>query len=172
MNILVFIFYVLAFAVQDYFWEIQIQLLENHLFIGSLVFLPHGIRVMSIIFFKYEILPSLLFAHIASGLLFLLENWTIVDLIIKSFLSVLSIAVAYFLLTKHQGKGEYKINLSSIFLLTVLSSIFNSIVNSIYGYFLYSDFHQQLFSFLLGDIFGAIIVYLIFYYVKYFYQKI
>lgn len=172
MNILVFIFYVVAFAVQDYFWEIQIQLLENYVFIGSLVFLPHGIRVMSIIFFKYDILPGLLFAHIATGLLFMLENWTAVDLILKSFLSVLSIAIAYFLLSNQQGKSEFKINLSSIFLLTILSSVFNSILNSIYGYYFYADFQFQLFTFILGDIIGAILVYFIFYYVKYFYKRI
>lgn len=172
MNFLAFIFYILSFQVQQFFWEIQIKILDPSLYLGSLIFLPHGIRVMSLIFFKLDILLGLYFAHVVTGLLYLQDLLRPIDIIFKSFLSITAMALAYIFIIQLQQKREFNITISSIFIFTLLSSLFNSILNGLYGYLVYGGFQHQFFSFLIGDILGAFTIYILFYSIKYFYSRI
>ena len=65
-NILVFLLFLSFFFIQRIFFNlIQDTTID---FAGSLIYLPHGIRVLATLVGGRKIIPGLLLGHIASGL--------------------------------------------------------------------------------------------------------
>jgi hypothetical protein len=70
-NIFVFVVFILFFWIQKLtFFQIQSNFQNSTVALGaaSLVFLPHGVRVLSYIFFGPKIFYGLFLAHIITGL--------------------------------------------------------------------------------------------------------
>lgn len=157
-SFIIFVTYALAWLLEFYvIGSLQSQIpVVNHQ-IASLVFLPHGIRVMSIILLGQRALVPLLAISVLTGLfLFNLE-----DAIILSSLSIFSLYVTLKMSKIHSlGMDLKNIALKNIIFISTLSSILSSFLNSIFKYFNNSDldsFLSILLTHTLGDILGAIV---------------
>ena len=157
-SFIIFVTYALAWLLEFYvIGTLQNQIpIINHQ-VASLIFLPHGIRVMSIILLGQRALIPLFAVSVLTGLfLFNLEN-----VIILSLLSIFSLYVTLKISKIHSlGMDVKNITLKNIIFISALSSILSSFLNSIFKYFNNSDFDSFLSILLthtLGDILGAIV---------------
>lgn len=130
-NLYIIIFYYFLW----YFSYNYIMPVEKFLFsssdlvIPSLIFLPHGARIISSIAYGIRIFPGLFLAHIITGLFFIDNIYLILSL---SITSVLSVYLAIFLvLKKFSIKNIFEITLKNIIFITIISSLINSIGNSL-----------------------------------------
>jgi hypothetical protein len=65
-NILVFLLFLSFFFIQRLFFDVIQD--TTIAFAGSLIYLPHGIRVLATLIGGRKIIPGLLLGHIVSGL--------------------------------------------------------------------------------------------------------
>jgi hypothetical protein len=157
-SFIIFVTYALAWLLEFYvIGSLQNQIpIINHQVV-SLIFLPHGIRVMSIILLGQRALIPLFAVSVLTGL-FLLD---LEDAIILSLLSIFSLFVTLKMSKIHSlGMDVKNITLKNIIFISALSSILSSFLNSIFKYFNSSDFDSFLNILLthtLGDISGAIV---------------
>ena len=174
-SFIIFVTYALAWLLEFYVvGTLQSQILKINHQLASIIFLPHGIRVMSIILLGQRALIPLLAVSILTGLfLFNLEN-----VIILSLLSIFSLFVTLKISKIHSlGMHVKNITLKNIIFISTLSSILSSFLNSIFKYFNNSNFESFLSILLthtLGDILGAIVCFYVlgFMYKLFFVKKI
>jgi len=174
-SFIIFVTYALAWLLEFYVvgtLQSQITIINHQ--IASLIFLPHGIRVMSIVLLGQRALIPLFAVSVLTGLfLYNLEN-----AIILSLLSIFSLYVTLKMSRIHSlGMDVKNITLKNIIFISALSSILSSFLNSIYKYFNNSDFDSFLSILLthtLGDILGAIVCFYVlgFMYKLFFVKKI
>jgi hypothetical protein len=169
-NLYVLIFYYFSW----YFTFHLIIPFEKFLFssadlvIPSLIFLPHGIRIISSIAYGIRIFPGLLLAHIITGLFFVNNIYLILNLSITSVLSVYF--AIYLVLKKFSIKDISEISLKNILFITLISSLINSTGNSIITNlsFTQNEFIKDAVNYCIGDILGTL---LLFYLIKYLNQN-
>ena len=176
-NILVFLLFNLLFIIQ-WFLIKSFQSLDIA-FAASLIYLPHGLRVLATLIGGTKILPGLFFGHLISGFFFhyvdfnfvlleMLNNMSLKNMLIvvlTSLGSTYAVIMSIYFLNLNL-KIIKNISLKTIFIISIISSIINSFfTNSIY-YIGYDNWHvsEQFFQYILGDVVGAFIV---FYFLKY-----
>ena len=171
-NILVFVSYFIFFWFQNLtFFKIQNSLFPPVLIgAASLVFLPHGIRVLSFIFFGPKVFPGLLIAHIITGFAF---NEVFIEIVITSFFSTLCVLLAIKIYSGSFLVRDIKMfDAKFIFIISLISAIINSLTVNTTWLFLKDDiafsslYGSQVFRFIVGDLIGTIILFYLFIFVR------
>ena len=169
---LVMLLYVGSYQVVAYVID-PLQMYFGTLTFASLVFLPHGIRVLSAIF--YGARNSFVYIFLASCLVFLL-NGLPARTELTQFLQLLANAscVPIALVILRFGFGDDHISLSNVgprtwrsfVVLVIFSSLLNGVMQNLalhFGGTGINDF-SLLLTFTIGDIIGAIVIFVIAHY--------
>ena len=171
-NLLIVSLFIISFALQNSFVEIFFNYFNSNNFSGSLIYLPHGIRVIAVLAFGWNIFPALFIGSYLTGLYiinnnfdFSLLNITSAEIvIIGSLISASCVFVsAYFVqalnpLTKLDVRS---IEIKTILIVVIASSIVNSLFQNVLYGFAYSNWQSlvQFFQYLIGDTFGALLIF-------------
>jgi len=159
LNILTALAYIILFVFQQHFlFPLQQQFFNFGLLSGSLLFLPHGIRVLSVLLGGIWILPGLFIGHLITAIYYF-EILNFMESFLRVLLSLVSIYLPYYLFKLK------KITLKNILILALLSSLLNSIFQSLYLQISMINLDPHLiFSYLIGDLLGCLVL---FYFIKY-----
>ena len=176
-NFLVFCLFVILFILQDFFFKV----LQNSSFplAASLIYLPHGLRVLATLIGGSKILFGLFMGHFITGIYihysnnlstFFNDSTTISLIFITSIISTFCVFVSIKLL-KSFDKRLHKITLKTILLISILSALTNSLFVNLTYYFFIKDWslNNQIIQYFLGDIIGSLIF---FYIIKNIYKNI
>ena len=158
-NILTALSYIILFVFQQHFlFPLQQQFFNFGVLSGSLLFFPHGVRVLSVLLGGIWILPGLLIGHLVTAI-YHLEILNYFEVFLRAILSLLSIYLPYYLLNLKN------ISLRNILILAIVSSLLNSISQSLYLQISMINLDPYLiFSYLIGDLLGSLVL---FYLIKY-----
>ena len=165
LNVVIFFSYILLFIFQQHLiYPLQSHFINLGVLTGSLIFLPHGIRVLAVMIGGWHIFPGLFVAHLITAV-YHLESVNEWESVIRSFLTMIAIYTPYLIW------GSRKISLQSIIIFSLISSILNSGLQTFYlQYSLLNLNPYVLLTYLIGDILGAFILFYIFRYFKYLIQ--
>jgi hypothetical protein len=165
LNVVIFFSYILLFIFQQHLiYPLQNHFINLGVLTGSLIFLPHGIRVLAVMIGGWHIFPGLFVAHLMTAV-YHLESVNEWETIIRALLTMIAIYTPYLIL------GSQKISLQSIIIFSLISSILNSGLQTFYlQYSLLNLNPYVLLTYLIGDILGAFILFYIFRYFKYLIQ--
>ena len=166
-NIFVFFLYILFFWIQKLtFFQIQTSFQNSTVALGaaSLVFLPHGVRVLSYTFFGPKIFYGLFLAHFISGLSI---SSSYFDIIFLSFFSTICALIAIKIYTGTWHLKNIKIfNFKFIVYVSFIAALINSFSNNTYKLLQGGNFNElytsQVFQFIIGDIIGTIVLFYLF----------
>jgi len=158
-NLFVAISYIVLFIFQQHFiFPLQEQFFNFGILSGSLIFFPHGVRVLSVMLGGIWILPGLFVAHLVTAV-YHLELLNYIEVFIRAVLSIVSIYLPYYFLKLKE------ISLKNILIMALLSSLLNSLFQSLYLQISMINLDPYLiFSYLIGDLLGCITI---FYFIKY-----
>lgn len=165
LNVVIFFSYILLFIFQQHLiYPLQNHFINLGVLTGSLIFLPHGIRVLAVMIGGWHIFPGLFVAHLMTAV-YHLESVNEWETVIRALLTMIAIYTPYLIL------GSRKITLQSIIIFSLISSILNSGLQTFYlQYSLLNLNPYVLLTYLIGDILGAFILFYIFRYFKYLIQ--
>ena len=165
LNVVFFFSYILLFIFQQHLiYPLQSHFINLGVLTGTLIFLPHGIRVLAVMIGGWHIFPGLFVAHLITAV-YHLESVNEWESVIRSFLTMIAIYTPYLIW------GSQKISLQSIIIFSLISSILNSGLQTFYlQYSLLNLNPYVLLTYLIGDILGAFILFYIFRYFKYLIQ--
>ena len=140
VSITVYIFYTLIYAVWSYLQILDLANLNpNKEWLGSMCYLPHGVRVLMFCFFRYYSIPALYLAEITSPV-FVGPNDYVDGWNVAAIGSVLSVIIAVELIKwSKAANGTFSLfrpinfkNYKSIILVIIISSLINGLLaNSI-----------------------------------------
>ena len=172
-NILVFLLFLSFFFIQRIFFNlIQDTTID---FAGSLIYLPHGIRVLATLVGGRKIIPGLLLGHIVSGLYThsfatstniefaeILNLETSIINLLTSIGSSFCVLLALFILNINYDYIK-SITLKTIFLVSIISSVINSFFTNTIYFISYENWEigTQFFQYIFGDLIGALIIFYI-----------
>lgn len=163
MSVSLYLFAIMVYAFWSYLAFVNLDKLD---WTGSLVFLPHGVRVIGICYFGYKSIPAIYAAEITGPLLvypqYYFDVWPA-----ASIASILSVVLACeFVKWSGRSVKESIIspknfsNYRSLALVVVLSALFNSIsanvVTSIMANVVIDGI--VIMRFFIGDVLGSIIL--------------
>ena len=165
LNVVIFFSYILLFIFQQHLiYPLQSHFINLGVLTGTLIFLPHGIRVLAVMIGGWHIFPGLFVAHLITAV-YHLESVNEWETVIRGFLTMIAIYTPYLIW------GSQKISLQSIIIFSLISSILNSGLQTFYlQYSLLNLNPYVLLTYLIGDILGAFILFYIFRYFKYLIQ--
>jgi len=151
--------YILFFITTEYLIvPIQNQFIQLGALTGTVVFLPHGLRIWAVLTAGIYILPGLALGHFLTAF-YHTDYVPLSESFIRIGLTMVAIYIPYYL---HKRKG---ISLQNILVIGGISSILNSILQTLYLQFAVINLNVSvLFTYLVGDILGAL---LLFYLIKY-----
>ena len=171
-NLLIFSLFIISFAIQNSFVEIFFNYFNSNNFSGSLIYLPHGIRVIAVLAFGWNIFPALFIGSYLTGLYIINNNFDFSLLnittgeivIIGSLISASCVFVsAYFVqaLNPLAKLDVRSIEIKTILIVVIASSIVNSLFQNVLYGFAYSNWQSlvQFFQYLIGDTFGALLIF-------------
>ena len=135
----IFIAFVLAYAIVDFVVEpIQHQFLSSSTMAGSLLFIPHGIRVLAVWLCGFRALLPLVFAEFLGGI-FLWQPDVGLDVLLgSSMVGGLGVYLTFELFRlagiemQPDGKDSALTNWKSLILLGSIASVFNSFGKQIF----------------------------------------
>ena len=171
-NLTVFFIFIIMFAIQnsiqDFLQNID-EKTESNLYLPFLVYLPHGIRIISLITYGNIIIPGLLLAHLATLVLrmgsieaFLSFDFDILITLGSPIVSIATVWLAIYLIAKKIKIDEYEITVPLILKITFLSALLNAILSNGFR-FLFQSNYQNLDSnivlYFIGDSIGALILF-------------
>ena len=172
-----FVYFPLIFIAYTIAWLIEFHIIGNlqeeitfftidH-YKASIVFIPHGVRVMSIILLGSRALMPIYIISMLTGYFYLnLEN-----AFALSTMTLVSLALTLWVLKiKPAGLTFSQLTLKNILFVATVSSVINSFLNSIFKYLIEGNadpFLNILVIHTIGDILGAIIC---FYFLGLFYK--
>tara|TARA_Y100000768_G_scaffold158030_1_gene117970 strand:+ start:566 stop:1177 length:612 start_codon:yes stop_codon:yes gene_type:complete len=140
VSITVYIFYTLIYAVWSYLQILDLANLNpNKEWLGSICYLPHGVRVLMFCFFRYYSIPALYLAEITSPV-FVGPNDYVDGWNVAAIGSVLSVIIAVELIKwSKAANGTFSLfrpinfkNYKFIILVIIISSLINGLLaNSI-----------------------------------------
>ena len=172
-NILVFLLFLSFFFIQRLFFDVIQD--TTIAFAGSLIYLPHGIRVLATLIGGRKIIPGLLLGHIVSGLYThsfatstniefaeILNLETSIINLLTSIGSSFCVLLALFILNINYDYIK-SISLKTIFLVSIISSIINSFFTNAIYFISYENWEigTQFFQYIFGDLIGALIIFYI-----------
>ena len=165
LNVVIFFSYILLFIFQQHLiYPLQSQFINLGVLTGTLIFLPHGIRVLAVMIGGWHIFPGLFVAHLITAV-YHLESVNEWETVIRALLTMIAIYTPYLIW------GSQKISLQSLIIFSLISSILNSGLQTFYlQYSLLNLNPYVLLTYLIGDILGAFILFYIFRYFKYLIQ--
>jgi len=165
LNVIIFFSYILLFIFQQHLiYPLQSHFINLGVLTGTLIFLPHGIRVLAVMIGGWHIFPGLFVAHLMTAV-YHLESVNEWETVIRTLLTMIAIYTPYLIL------GSRKITLQSIIIFSLISSILNSGLQTFYlQYSLLNLNPYVILTYLIGDILGAFILFYIFRYFKYLIQ--
>lgn len=165
LNVVIFFSYILLFIFQQHLiYPLQNHFINLGVLTGTLIFLPHGIRVLAVMIGGWHIFPGLFVAHLITAV-YHLESVNEWETVIRALLTMIAIYTPYLIW------GSRKISLQSIIIFSLISSILNSGLQTFYlQYSLLNLNPYVLLTYLIGDILGAFIFFYIFRYFKYLIQ--
>ena len=165
LNVVIFFSYILLFIFQQHLiYPLQNHFINLGVLTGTLIFLPHGIRVLAVMIGGWHIFPGLFVAHLITAVYHLesVKEW---ESAIRALLTMIAIYTPYLIW------GSQKISLQSIIIFSLISSILNSGLQTFYlQYSLLNLNPYVILTYLIGDILGAFILFYIFRYFKYLIQ--
>lgn len=149
-NVFIAVAFFVLFAFQQYaLFPLQEKWITWGAYSGTLIFLPHGIRVFAVMTGGWKAAIGLYVGHLASG--FYLSDMVIHQIFAQGLLSVLAVYIPYYLFNLKV------INLKNIILLAACSSFLNSELQTLYlSFSLINQNVYLIFSYLIGDILGSI----------------
>jgi hypothetical protein len=170
-NIFVFVIYILFFWFQNLtFFPIQNKFQNSTIALGaaSLVFLPHGVRVLSYVLFGPKIFYGLFLAHFITGLSIGLRYF---DVLILSLFSTLCALIAIKIYSGTWHLKNIKIfNFKFIIYVSFIAALINSLSVNTYKLLQGSNFSElyssQIFQFIIGDVVGTIVLFYLFLFSK------
>lgn len=165
LNVVIFFSYILLFIFQQHLiYPLQNHFINLGILTGTLIFLPHGIRVLAVMIGGWHIFPGLFVAHLITAV-YHLESVNEWETVIRALLTMIAIYTPYLIW------GSRKISMQSIIIFSLISSILNSGLQTFYlQYSLLNLNPYVLLTYLIGDILGAFILFYIFRYFKYLIQ--
>ena len=165
LNVVIFFSYILLFIFQQHLiYPLQSHFINLGVLTGTLIFLPHGIRVLAVMIGGWHIFPGLFVAHLITAV-YHLESVNEWETVIRALLTMIAIYTPYLIW------GSQKITLQSIIIFSLISSILNSGLQTFYlQYSLLNLNPYVILTYLIGDILGAFILFYIFRYFKYLIQ--
>jgi hypothetical protein len=163
MSVSIYLFAIGVYAFWSYLAFVNLDKIE---WTGSLVFLPHGVRVIGICYFGYKSIPALYAAEITGPILvypqYYFDVWPA-----ASIASMLSVVMACELV-KWSGRNVKEniispknfSNYRSLLLVVVLSALFNSIGSNVVTSILANVVIDGIvvMRFFIGDVLGAIVL--------------
>jgi len=171
-NLFIVFLFVISFAIQNSFVEIFFNYFNSNNFSGSLIYLPHGIRVIAVLAFGWNIFPALFIGSYLTGLFlinnnfdFSLSNITASEVvIIGSLISASCVFIStYFVQALNPlAKLDVRhIEIKTILIVVIASSVVNSLMQNVLYGFAYSDWQNltQFFQYLIGDTLGALLIF-------------
>ena len=176
-NLIVFFLFIFLFILQDFFFKIlQSSALP---LAASLIYLPHGLRVLATLIAGSKILFGLFMGHLVTGMyihyssnptIFFNDLTTALLILITSIISTFCVFVSIKLL-KNLDDGSREITLKTILLISILSALINSLFVNLTYYLFIDDWsiNNQILRYFFGDVFGGIIF---FYIIKQFNKNI
>lgn len=136
---------------------------------GSLMYLPHGVRVLGIVFFGIRVFPALLAAELI-GPYFIEPEHYFDEWFIGGAISILCVVASVRLLewVNVDNKTSFfrPLNFTNyrfLFLAVILSALFNAIASNIVVQFFVPDITVapiHIFRFFIGDTLGAVVFFL------------
>lgn len=165
LNVVIFFSYILLFIFQQHLiYPLQNHFINLGILTGTIIFLPHGIRVLAVMIGGWHIFPGLFVAHLITAV-YHLESVNEWETVIRALLTMIAIYTPYLIW------GSRKISMQSIIIFSLISSILNSGLQTFYlQYSLLNLNPYVLLTYLIGDILGAFILFYIFRYFKYLIQ--
>ena len=174
-NLTVFFIFIIMFAIQNSIQDFLKNIDETkgtNLYLPFLVYLPHVIRIISLITYGNIIIPGLLLAHLATLVLrmgsieaFLSFDFNILITLGSPMVSIASVWLAIYLIAKKIKIDEYEITVPLILKITFLSALLNAILSNGFR-FLFQSNYQNLDSnillYFIGDSIGALILFSLF----------
>ena len=163
MSVSIYLFAIGVYAFWSYLAFVNLDKIE---WTGSLVFLPHGVRVIGICYFGYKSIPALYAAEITGPILvypqYYFDVWPA-----ASIASMLSVVMACELV-KWSGRNVKEniispknfSNYRSLLLVVVLSALLNSIGSNVVTSLLANVVIDGIvvMRFFIGDVLGAIVL--------------
>ena len=136
---------------------------------GSLVYLPHGVRVLGIVFFGWRVFPALLLAELI-GPYYIEPQHYFDEWFVGGIVSIISVFMAVQLLkwvnVDRNISFFRKLNFTNyrfLLLTVIISALFNAIGSNIVVQFFMPDILVEpitIFRFFIGDTLGAIVFFL------------
>ena len=163
MSVSIYLFAIGVYAFWSYLAFVNLDKIE---WTGSLVFLPHGVRVIGICYFGYKSIPALYAVEITGPILvypqYYFDVWPA-----ASIASMLSVVMACELV-KWSGRNVKEniispknfSNYRSLLLVVVLSALFNSIGSNVVTSLLANVVIDGIvvMRFFIGDVLGAVVL--------------
>jgi len=136
---------------------------------GSLMYLPHGVRVLGIVFFGIRVFPALLAAELI-GPYFIEPEHYFDEWFIGGAISILCVVASVRLLEWVNVDNETSFfrplnftNYRFLFLTVILSALFNAIASNIVVQFFVPEITVapiHIFRFFIGDTLGAVVFFI------------
>lgn len=163
-NIIIFVSWIVLFILQQHLiFPLQEKFLHLGVLSGSLVFFPHGLRIIACMTSGLWLLPGLFLGHMVTGLYFM-DLVTFDETIIRTLISLGSVILPYYLFKLND------INIKNLLILSVASSILNSLGQTLYVDLNIVDINNYvIFTYLIGDLLGAFSLFYFIKYIKYLY---
>ena len=144
---------------------------SNNYLDASWIFLPHGVRVLSVILVGYYSFPGLFLAAFLHGFVFFNLSDEISIILISSLLSACATMIAFRIHCKQLTLAIDDITLALILKLSVTTSIMSSILINSYRYIIsdnivFIDDISQILLYFIGDNIGAVVFFLMIVYIK------
>ena len=171
-NLFIVFLFVISFAIQNSFVEIFFNYFNSNNFSGSLIYLPHGIRVIAVLAFGWNIFPALFIGSYLTGLFlinnnfdFSLSNITASEIvIIGSLISASCVFISTYFVQALNPLAKLdvrSIEIKTILIVVIASSVVNSLLHNVLYGFAYSDWQSltQFFQYLIGDTLGALLIF-------------
>ena len=169
VSITVYIFYTLIYAVWSYLQILDLANLNpNKEWLGSVCYLPHGVRVLMFCFFRYYSIPALYIAEITSPI-FVGPNDYVDGWNVAAIGSVLSVVIAVELIKwSKAANGTFSFfrpinfkNYKFIILVIIISALINGLLANLIITAVNPSVTIEVttvFRFFIGDILGALSV--------------
>lgn len=167
-NTLVFFSYFITYEIQrSTFFLAQSQYFgQNDMLISvaSLFFLPHGVRVLSYIFFGPRIFYGLFAAHIATSINF--SNIIYLNIFAGFFSSICALIAIKLYIGKYSVQKISDLNVRMVLIVSLFAAIINSISVNISKLIFIDNFSinftSQIIQYIIGDLMGTIVLFYIF----------
>ena len=163
-----FAYLVCYFITSNFLFPIQSTLFGSEtILVGALIFLPHGVRVISTVVYGLRSITPLFCAHFLTGMLYLdFFGWnlTIILTVVSSFCVWLTILIIF---RSKNGLSLDQITFKNIILITLVSSAINSLGHDFAKHFYVIHTHsslinKELFYYMIGDFVGTLLLFFVY----------